>query len=76
MMVVNINEQGSAEEAPRELFRGPYATTPNGGVRANFDMSPDGQRFLMLKPVERQPLRRITVILNWLEQLKRLVPAD
>jgi hypothetical protein len=34
----------------RFLFEGPYKPTPV--TFPNFDVSPDGQRFLMLKPVE------------------------
>ncbi len=46
-------------------------------VRANYDVSPDDQRFLMLKPVEQEdaPLTEINVVLNWSEELKRLVPT-
>jgi len=35
--------------------------------------SADGQRFLMMKPEEGSP-QRIQVVLNWFEDLKRLVP--
>ena len=58
---------------------GPYAILGRigSGVRANYDVSPDGQRFLMLKPVEQKeaPLTQINVVLNWTEELKRLVPT-
>ena len=39
--------------------------------------SPDGQRFLMLKPVESQTSAptQIHVVLNWFEELKRQVPT-
>ena len=39
-------------------------------------ITPDGQRFLMIQPVEpEQPATPITVVLNWFEELKRRVPA-
>jgi hypothetical protein len=43
-------------------------------VRANYDTSPDGQRFLMLAPADpgRTASNRIEVVLNWTEELKRL----
>ena len=45
----------------------------------NFDVSPDGQRFLAIKDVTQtlDPSARdeITVVLNWTEELKRLVPS-
>jgi hypothetical protein len=42
-----------------------------------YDLSPDGQRFLMLKPVPAagaaaQP--SLVVVLNWFEELKRAAP--
>jgi hypothetical protein len=76
MMAVDITDRGFAEENPHELFRGPYVTTPNGFVRPNYDVSPDSQRFLMLKPAEQEPLTRINVVLGWLEELKRRVSTD
>ena len=62
---------------PRVLFEGDFDAALNGGVRANYDVSPDGQRFLMLKPVgqERTAPTQINVVLNWTEELKRLVPT-
>jgi eukaryotic-like serine/threonine-protein kinase len=44
-----------------------------------YDISPDGQRFLMLKesslPDRTSRPRSITVVQNWFEELKRLVPT-
>jgi Tol biopolymer transport system component len=58
-----------------KLFEGHYL--PNDGyARPNYDVSSDGQHFLMVKPVG-QPGRatQIEVVLNWTEELKRLVPT-
>ena len=62
---------------PHELFKGDYDPSHGGYVRANYDVSPDGQRFLMLQPVDAgdPPPSQITVVLNWSEELKRLVPV-
>ena len=35
----------------------------------------DGQRFLVLKPVESAEPTTIVVVQNWLEELKQRVPA-
>jgi len=44
-----------------------------------YDVSPDGQRFLMIKDVaaadQNATPAGIVVVLNWFEELKRLVPA-
>jgi hypothetical protein len=38
----------------------------------NYDVSRDGQRFLMLKSADQdEGARQIVVIQNWLEELKR-----
>jgi hypothetical protein len=60
---------------PRMLFDGPYL--PTIASFQYYDVSPDGQRFLMLKPVESQVSAptQINVVLNWFEELKRRVPT-
>jgi serine/threonine-protein kinase len=79
MIAVAIaTEGGFVAGKPRQLFEGNYITTLAGWVRANYDVSPDGQRFLMLKRVDqgRERPAQINVVLNWSEELKRLVPAN
>jgi eukaryotic-like serine/threonine-protein kinase len=46
------------------------------GIGRNFDVSPDGTRFLMVKdlPVPAEA-KRLIVVQNWFEDLKRLVPV-
>ncbi len=76
MMVVDVTTQPSlALGSPRLLFEGAYVSTP--WPLTNYDVTPDGRSFVMVKAGE-QPLERnhINVVLNWFEDLKRLVPAD
>ncbi|MCZ6769556.1 MAG: hypothetical protein O7D93_09950, partial [Acidobacteria bacterium] len=54
------------------LFTGNYLTGQN---RRQYDVTPDGQRFLMIKQ-ELAERTQINVILNWTEELKRLVPTN
>lgn len=61
---------------PRLLFQGDYAPTPF--VFPNYDVSADGQRFLMIKSAAEQgqsALIQINVVLNWTEELKQRVPT-
>jgi hypothetical protein len=37
---------------------------------------PDGQSFVMIQEDEDAPLTEIHVVLNWFEELNRLVPVD
>jgi Tol biopolymer transport system component len=76
MMAVDITTQpGFAAGKPRMLFEGQYQPTPV--TFPNYDVAPDGQRFLMLKPVDQAQAAptQINVVLNWFEELKRRVPA-
>jgi serine/threonine-protein kinase len=60
---------------PHLLFEQPaYASW--GAVR-DWDISLDGQRFLMVKMEEKkpQPVTELILVQNWLEELKRLCPA-
>ena len=64
-----------AAGTPRMLFEGNYV---HGNNEAYYDVSLDGQRFLMVKPGEQGDSaapQQINVVLNWFEELKRRVPA-
>ena len=74
MMAVDITTQPDfAAGKPRMLFEGQYQPAPV--TTPNYDVSPDGQRFLMLKPSEQGAApTQINVVLNWFEELKQKVP--
>ena len=73
MMAVKITTPFNATR-PRLLFTGSFARNPN---RVNYDISPDGERFLMLNPGQEDlPATHISVLQNWFEELKRLVPTN
>ncbi len=57
-------------EVPRVLFEGNYLNI--AGVE--YDVSPDGQRFLLLKPIEESSSRtQLNVVTNWFEELESKV---
>jgi len=60
---------------PRLLFEGKHELSP--GTFAYYDVSPDGQHFLMLKASEAGEAAptQINIVLNWFEELKRLAPV-
>jgi serine/threonine protein kinase len=75
MMAVEISRAPQfAPGKPRVLFEGQYAKAP---TYPDYDVSPDGQRFLMVKEVEQElnPVSQIIVVQNWFEEVKRRVPA-
>jgi len=74
MMGVPIETKPAFEAGtPRLLFEGVYARgfLP---LFSNYDVDSEG-RFLMVKEGEQGP-RQIHVVLNWFEELKRLVPRN
>ena len=75
MMAVAVTLQpGFSAAKPQVLFEGPWLPTPL--TLPNYDVSPDGRRFLMLKAVdEDQDTHQIVVVQNWLEELKQRMAA-
>ncbi len=57
---------------PKELFEGRYSRSYYRAPHGRFDIHPDGKRFLMIRQTGRSEIR---VVLNWFEELKRLVPC-
>jgi eukaryotic-like serine/threonine-protein kinase len=67
--------EGLAAGIPRTLFKGPYFMVNAGRT---YDVAADGRRFLMIKsaaPAGSSSAPQLVVVLNWGEELKRLVPA-
>ncbi len=58
---------------PRVLFEVPLASYGNNFI--SYDVAPDG-RFLGIRNINPDPpANQINVVLNWHEELKRLVPT-
>ncbi|MFC1794880.1 protein kinase [Planctomycetota bacterium] len=55
----------------KELFEWRYLSCI---ICQTYDVAPDG-RFLMIQDPKESPLQRINVVLNWFDELKRLVPS-
>ena len=60
---------------PQVLFEGPFRR--DGGAFRNYDITPDGQRFLMVQEVHRPPTRvsQMVLVQHWVEELKQKVQA-
>ena len=74
MMAVDIvTEPEFRPTKPRLLFEGNYRDVPYGRM---YDITPDGKRFVMVQEIEQDSAAtQINVVLNWFEELKRLVPT-
>jgi len=80
MMAVDVSAGPGSAGKPTLLFEGPYDLKIGSGV-TNYDVTPDGQGFVMIRAPERPaessgPPQQINVVLNWFEELKRLVPTE
>jgi len=75
LMAASVTASPGFTAAPaRVLFETPYAENPRR--EAQYDVFPDGQRFLMLKGViTASGGTQYHVVTNWAEELKRLAPA-
>ncbi len=58
--------------SPELLFEGRFREGLYWG--RNYDISPQGDFFILIELGEMQPAAQINVVLNWFEELKRLVP--
>ena len=58
---------------PKLLFEGRF--TRIGWATANYDVSRDGRRFLMIKGEDAVLPTELRLVTNWAEELRRLVPA-
>jgi Tol biopolymer transport system component len=73
MMVVDVSTSPDLTlSPPRVLFEQRYAFGSAQTI-PNYDVSPDGQRFVMVK--DDSASGRLNIILNWTEELKRLAPT-
>jgi serine/threonine protein kinase len=73
MMAADVNPTTSAVGIPHELFQTPisYVSVRNS---AAYDVSADGQRFLIYSTGQRADAP-ITVVLNWFTELQQRVPV-
>ncbi len=69
LMVAAVETTPDFRVRSREvLFEGPYTQWV---WHSNYGVHPDGERFVMIKPVEGQQSPSLVVVLNWFEELRR-----
>jgi Tol biopolymer transport system component len=72
MVALAVSPDGSISTTPQRLFdrSGFYVSRFH-----TYDVSKDGKRFLMIRRDPESAPRQLNVILNWSEELEKLVPA-
>ena len=77
VLAVEITAASSFEPGiPRPLFDGNYLFPRGQNNPREYDVSPDGKRFLMVRREPGSTPTRINLVFNWLEELERLVPTQ
>jgi serine/threonine-protein kinase len=78
LVAVAVETEGTfSAAAPKTLFKGPYLAGQQ--LRGIYDVSADGQRFVMIKRAEGENEavpQTVVIVENWLEELERLVPTE
>ncbi len=60
---------------PRVLFENQLPAPSSSGL-ATYDVSADGQRFVMVRKPFAAGGASINIVLNWAQELRSLAPAD
>ncbi len=77
MMAVEVETEPSFHlSKPKMLFQGSYAGADGWFGYAGYDVTSDGQRFLMIRTEEEPAPTRIRVVRNWAEELKAKVSSS
>ena len=80
MTAVDVSAGADSAGPPTLLFEGRYQLKLGAGGASNYDVTPDGQGFVMIRTpessAESSGTTQITLVQNWFEELKRLVPIN
>jgi tRNA A-37 threonylcarbamoyl transferase component Bud32 len=81
MMSVSVDPTSPslAASAPRRLFADPYLLDPAGNGIANYDVSPDAERMILVEEVVREAssepeTHRLRITLNFYEEVRTRIP--
>lgn len=69
-MAVSMDLQHGRSGQPIALFGGRYPDSPGWTRPRSYDVSRDGERFLLLELPPEQSRPRINIVLNWFDELR------
>jgi Tol biopolymer transport system component len=70
MLAASVDPSSGRTEKPVELFRKTQPYRLGGGRTYTYDVAPDGNRFLLVIPMQKMGAQPTVVTLNWLDKLK------
>jgi Tol biopolymer transport system component len=74
VMAVSFDLANGRSGQPAALFAGPYPDNPGWTRPRSYDVSRDGERFLMIRLPTGNPPPSIVVVMNWFDELRAKVP--
>jgi serine/threonine-protein kinase len=74
VMAVSMDLAHNRSGQPQALFAGPYPDSPGWTRPRSYDVSRDGERFLLLKRPHQTERPRVNVVVNWFDELRAKVP--
>ena len=74
ILAVSVDPETGELGRPEQLFEGPYLDAVITYTR-NYDVTPDGERFLMVKRNREQAPRRVVVVTGLFDELRTLTGA-
>lgn len=74
LMVVPIRGEPTLEPGKPTTMFDAHDYFEGSGLNHDYDVSPDGRRFLVVKPGEPDEAPSIVVVQNWREELERVAP--
>jgi serine/threonine-protein kinase len=75
VMAATVDPVSGSTGIPTLLFAGPFHLTAGPEEARRYDVSPDGQRFLLLKWPAGEARRRVLVTVGWWAELRAAVAA-
>jgi Tol biopolymer transport system component len=70
VMAVSVDVANGRVGQPVALFSGPYPDNPGWTRPRSYDVTPDGERFLLIRVRELASQPHIAVVLNWFDELR------
>jgi Tol biopolymer transport system component len=74
VMTVSVDPESGRSGVPALLFAGPYPDNPGWSRPRSYDVTPDGERFLMTRLPGALPPPQVEMVLNWFDELRTKVP--
>jgi serine/threonine-protein kinase len=69
-----ISEEPLRASKPKPIFEADYDDA--GALYPNYDIAPDGSRFVMVRSEQERVATQVNVVLNWFAELERRVPVS